>query len=154
MGNWSHYTVQQMVLGTLTTTLDQQRTPSPANEITAFSNSTGRFLGSGRARATAYYDATGNMTTAPEPGSEANGLACVYDAWNRLVSVSVGGTEIAGYTYLCLCQLAVADFSALSILLSAKLTRPLRWTGDSRSFCYRRSQGTSRCSFAHRSMAA
>jgi hypothetical protein len=59
-----------------------------------------------------------------------------------------------GYVYLCLCQLPVADFSALPIMRPAKLTQPLRWTVASRSLCYRRSQGTSRCSFAHRSMAA
>ena len=57
-------------------------------------------------------------------------------------------------TYLCLCQVAVADFSALSLMRPAKLTQRLREVDLSRSICYRFSQGTSRWSFAHRSMAA
>ena len=40
-------------------------------------------------------DGDGNMTTVPQPGSEATGLTCVYDAWNRLVSVTSGSTELA-----------------------------------------------------------
>ena len=39
------------------------------------------------------------MTTVPQPGSEATGLTCVYDAWNRLVSVTSGSTELAAYSY-------------------------------------------------------
>jgi YD repeat-containing protein len=89
------------------------------------------------------YDKNGNL---PAHGA---GASYTWDALNRLVDV---GT--IQYAYLCLCQLAVADFSALSITRPAKLTQPLRWAVASRSFRYRRSQGTSRCSFAHRSMAA
>jgi YD repeat-containing protein len=90
------------------------------------------------------YDADGNVQYVTEPrgdsdvGGEGPGGA-TYTTW---------------YFYLCLCQLAVTDFSMFSITLPAKLTQPLRWAVVSRSFCYRCSQGTSRCSLAHRSMAA
>jgi hypothetical protein len=90
------------------------------------------------------YDADGNVQYVTEPrgdsdvGGDGPGGA-TYTTW---------------YFYLCLCQLAVTDFSMFSITLPAKLTQPLRWAVVSRSFCYRCSQGTSRCSLAHRSMAA
>ena len=45
------------------------------------------------------YDAAGNMTTMPQPGSETTGLTCVYDAWNRLVEVGSGSTVLATYSY-------------------------------------------------------
>ena len=73
---------------------------------------------------------------------------------DRLASVTDAKGNITRYAYLCLCQLAVADFWLFRITRSAKLTQPLRSAVVSRSFCYRRSQGTSRCSFAHKSMAA
>ena len=44
------------------------------------------------------YDAAGNMTTMPQPGNEATGLTCVYDAWNRLVEVENGSTVLATYS--------------------------------------------------------
>jgi hypothetical protein len=87
------------------------------------------------------YDADGEVKSFAD-AANVGGVSCY------------SGDNISGYSYLCLCQLAVADFSALSIMRPAKLTQPLRWTVASRSFCYCRSQGTSRCSFAHRSMAA
>jgi hypothetical protein len=77
-----------------------------------------------------------------------------YDVFDRLASRTVNSGSPEFYVYLCLCQLAVADFSALSITRPSELVQPLRWAVVSGSFCYRRSQGTSRCSFVHRSMAA
>ena len=44
------------------------------------------------------YDQAGNMTTTPEPGSTATALDCVYDAWNRLVSVA-GASSSVTYQY-------------------------------------------------------
>ena len=37
------------------------------------------------------HDRAGNMTLMPKPGSETDGMTCVYDAWNRLVIVSTSG---------------------------------------------------------------
>ena len=34
------------------------------------------------------------LTTTPEPGNEGTAVGCVYDAWNRLVSATVGGTTV------------------------------------------------------------
>ncbi len=45
------------------------------------------------------HDRAGNMTTVPKPSSLANGLTLKYDAWNRLVQVTDGGTIVAKYEY-------------------------------------------------------
>jgi RHS repeat-associated protein len=45
------------------------------------------------------YDLAGNMTTMPQPGNATASLTCVYDAWDRLVQVSSGGTVTAQYQY-------------------------------------------------------
>ena len=37
------------------------------------------------------------MTTTPQPGEEADGLTCTYDAWNRLVKVTGGGSINISY---------------------------------------------------------
>ncbi len=39
------------------------------------------------------------MTTTPQPGEEADGLTCTYDAWNRLVKVTGGGSINISYSY-------------------------------------------------------
>ena len=119
------------------------------------------------------YDADGNVTSTTDPlghattnvynslneivsTTDANGgkTSYTYDADGEQTSVTDPMGGVTSYQYLCLCQLAVADFSALPITRPAKLTQSLQWVVVSRSFCDRRSQGTSRCSFAHRSMAA
>lgn len=143
--------------------------------VTSYSyDSTGELVGAkgpqGQANAsnslTNQYDANGNATTLNGAGTSigaGNTLLFdgtyydTYDANGNLIIQAnslTNPTAETAYTYLCLCQLAVADFSVLSFTRSAKLTQPLRSAVVSRSFCYRRSQGTSRCSFAHRSMAA
>src|SRR5262245_14350527 len=93
-GNWTGYQVQQDSGSGLATTLDQSRTAGATDKITSVSNATGE-----ASWATPAYDAAGNMTTAPQPGSEGTGLACKYDAWGRLTSVSIEGTQVAGYAY-------------------------------------------------------
>jgi RHS repeat-associated protein len=91
-GNWSNLTVQQGTGGNLTTTLDQDRDSTAANEIKDFgSNEAGWIVPA--------YDLAGNMTTMPKPGSETTALTCQYDAWNRLVSVGEGGTVLEKYAY-------------------------------------------------------
>ena len=151
MGNWSTYTQSGGPAGNV----NQNRQTNSLNQIENYNNPSG---GKTSNWAAPVYDnggatGDGNMTSMPQPGNETQALGCVYDAWNRLVSVTTASGTVR-YAYLCLCQLAVADFSALPITRPAKLTQPLRRAVVSRSFCYRPSQGTSRCSFAHRSMAA
>ena len=77
MGNWSAFTQTGG-----TGPIDQQANTNALNEITSYQSPS--------AWATPGYDAAGNMTTTPQPGSEATGLTCVYDAWNRLIEVSNG----------------------------------------------------------------
>jgi hypothetical protein len=45
------------------------------------------------------YDAAGNMTTMPQPNNLGYGYTAVYDAWNRLVSISIGDVLVAEYQY-------------------------------------------------------
>ena len=81
-----NYTVQHG-RRSLTTTVDQNRTPNAANQI-----STASRRPPARRLVTPTYDLAGNMTTMPQPGNEAAGLTCQYDAWNRLITVSNGRT--------------------------------------------------------------
>jgi YD repeat-containing protein len=67
----------------------QTRTNTAANEIQTIDGSA----------ATSAYDLTGNMTTTPDPSDASTALNCTYDAWNRLVQVSSGGTILAQYQY-------------------------------------------------------
>jgi len=66
-----------------TTDLNQGRTSSTVNEITAVSTSGGLPLWT-----TPAYDAAGNMTTMPQVATPTSSYTNVYDAWNRIVSVS------------------------------------------------------------------
>ncbi len=43
------------------------------------------------------HDASGNMTTIPQPKTPTSSYAAKYDAWNRLVSLDTGST--ASYEY-------------------------------------------------------
>ena len=87
MGNWSNFTQT----GGTGPAVNQQRDTNALNEITDY-NGTSTWAMPG-------YDAAGNMTTMPQPGSETTGLTCVYDAWNRLVEVKNGSTVLATYSY-------------------------------------------------------
>jgi RHS repeat-associated protein len=74
LGNWTSVTTN----GTT-----QTRTANAQNQYTSISGGT-----------TPSYDGNGNMTTDPT-----NGNTYVYDAWNRLVAVTNGGTTLASYSY-------------------------------------------------------
>ena len=79
-GNWSSYTSN----GTT-----QTQTANAQNQITSISGSTAPT-----------YDANGNMTSGSLTTQPAASVTMVYDAWNRLVSVSnASGQVIAQYTY-------------------------------------------------------
>ena len=67
----------------------QSRTTDAANEIATINSST----------ATSGYDLAGNMNVTPQPRNTAAAYNCVYDAWNRLVQVSVGSSIVAQYAY-------------------------------------------------------
>jgi len=83
-GNWDHYT--NKVSGALV--VNQDRTQNQANEILTISG------GSSIAQ-----NAAGNITNAPVPWNWNAAFTQVYDAWNRLVSVSSGGVLQASYAY-------------------------------------------------------
>jgi RHS repeat-associated protein len=73
--------------------LIQSRTANRVNEITVVSNSVGAVW------AQPGYDPAGNMTTVPQPGAVNQSYTAVYDAWNRLVLLSAGGSTVAAYEY-------------------------------------------------------
>lgn len=89
LGNWAGYVIQ----ASGTVSLNQTRTPSVANEISGISASVGPTW------ATPVYDAAGNMTSVPILSSPTSSYTAVYDAWNRLVSLSNGSTTVATYRY-------------------------------------------------------
>jgi YD repeat-containing protein len=45
------------------------------------------------------YDAAGNMNSFPQPASPSSAYTAVYDAWNRMVSISGTGGTVATYQY-------------------------------------------------------
>ncbi len=45
------------------------------------------------------YDAAGNMTTMPQPGTPTTSYAAIYDAWNRMTEVDSGGSPVGQYQY-------------------------------------------------------
>jgi RHS repeat-associated protein len=89
IGNWPGYI--QKTSGT--TSLNQGRTASPANEISGISASVGSTW------TTPAYDLAGNMTTIPVPAAPTSGYTATYDAWNRLVSLANGTATVATYAY-------------------------------------------------------
>jgi RHS repeat-associated protein len=89
LGNWPGYV--QKASGTAT--LNQTRTASPANEISGISASVGSTW------ATPAYDLAGNMTAIPIPTNLTSAYTAIYDAWNRLVSLTIGSTTAATYSY-------------------------------------------------------
>ncbi len=92
-GNWHGTTTGYKILVNGTTTLDQNRSNSLANEISGITTN------SGTAWAVPAYDLNGNATTIPQPLALAGSFTCGYDAWNRLMSVKSGGTTISTYAY-------------------------------------------------------
>jgi len=89
IGNWSGFVTQAS--GTID--LNQSRTSNAVNEIAAITESTGPTW------VTPTYDAAGNTTTMPQVATPASSFTAVYDAWNRMVSISSSGTTIAQYQY-------------------------------------------------------
>ena len=89
LGNWAQYVTQ----ASGTATLNQTRTASPANQISSISATVGPTW------ATPAYDLAGNMTTIPIPNNLTSTYTAVYDAWNRLVSLTSGSTTVATYSY-------------------------------------------------------
>ena len=84
-GNWDSYTNSAPATS-------QDRTNNKANEITQITNPGGNINPA--------YDPVGNMLTMPtEPGTTTGQHALKWDAWNRLVEVSDGSTNIATYRY-------------------------------------------------------
>jgi RHS repeat-associated protein len=95
LGNWQRYTVKEAEANASppaqSTLFDHTRNHNVANQLTTFSNSTQPVL----------HDAAGNPTRqSPAPSGNWNQLTeYVWDAWNRLISVKVAGTEIARHAY-------------------------------------------------------
>jgi RHS repeat-associated protein len=89
VGNWSGFITK----ASGTTTLNQSRTANKVNEITNITESTGPTW------IVPAYDAAGNTITMPQPGSPASSFTAVYDAWNRMVSISAGATPVGKYQY-------------------------------------------------------
>ncbi len=86
-GNWLNY--KQDANGDGTFEVNQTRTHNAANEILTISG--GNTLVS--------HDRNGCMTKVPKPLDGTSGYTLVYDAWNRLISVSDGDTVVATYVY-------------------------------------------------------
>jgi RHS repeat-associated protein len=89
LGNWAGYV--QKTSGT--TSLNQTRTASAANEISGISASVGSTW------AAPAYDLAGNMNTIPIPTNLTSANTATHDAWNRLVSLANGSTTVATYSY-------------------------------------------------------
>jgi RHS repeat-associated protein len=87
-GNWSSYLTKTSG----TTDLTQTRTSNKVNEITAFSSTP-------TWSTPPAYDAAGNMTSFPQPASPSSAFTTIYDAWNRMTSISSGGSVVATYQY-------------------------------------------------------
>ncbi|OAI41012.1 hypothetical protein AYO40_00600 [Planctomycetaceae bacterium SCGC AG-212-D15] len=45
------------------------------------------------------YDAAGNMTTMPQPANPYASFYAVWDAWNRMVTLTASGTSVGAYQY-------------------------------------------------------
>ena len=76
-----------------TTTLDQSRTHSKANEITDIDETVGSSW------ATPAHDVAGNMTEIPQPADLTSSYDATWDAWHRLVQLADGANTVALYQY-------------------------------------------------------
>jgi RHS repeat-associated protein len=83
-GNWPGYVINENG----TNTLNQTRTHQLANEITAISGGV-----------TPGYDPNGNLTTMPQVDNWSTAQTLTWDAWNRPITVSQGGTALGTYQY-------------------------------------------------------
>lgn len=98
-GNWHGASSGYLTKAGGTTQLDQNRigtTPpaaAKANQITSISTATGT------AWSVPAYDAAGNMTSMPQPGSLGSAYTAIFDAWNRLVQTKNAGTTVGTYSY-------------------------------------------------------
>ena len=88
-GNWSGFVTQAAG----TTNLNQTRTNNTVNEITNITESTGPTW------VVPAYDAAGNTATMPQVVDPTQSFTAVYDAWNRMVSISASGSTVAQYQY-------------------------------------------------------
>jgi RHS repeat-associated protein len=89
VGNWSGFVTK----ASGATTLNQTRTANTVNEITNITESTGPTW------IVPAYDAAGNTITMPQPAAPTSSFTAVYDAWNRMVSISAGSTPVGKYQY-------------------------------------------------------
>jgi RHS repeat-associated protein len=89
-GNWSTYVTATAG----TTDLNQGRASNTINEITSITESGGTPLW-----VTPAYDAAGNMTTMPQPGTPTSPFDAAYDAWNRMTGVDAAGSPVGQYQY-------------------------------------------------------
>ena len=98
-GNWTQFAT----LASGSATMTQTRTANTANEITAIGSVAPPPPPSGTltppAWVTPAYDPAGNMTTLPQPANPTSSYTAVYDAWNRMTSISAGGTLVGKYQY-------------------------------------------------------
>jgi RHS repeat-associated protein len=81
--------------------LAQTRSANTANEITTVASI------AGPSWATPAYDSAGNMTSIPQPGTPSQAYKAIFDAWNRVLRLSVNGAAIAAYQYDALHRRAV-----------------------------------------------
>jgi RHS repeat-associated protein len=72
--------------------LTQSRTHNKANEIATLSGPSGVVTPPS-------YDALGNMTLLPQPANWTAGYTAIWDAWNRLIELKAGSTQVAKNTY-------------------------------------------------------
>jgi RHS repeat-associated protein len=73
--------------------LEQTRTHNEVNEIIGIDETVGASW------ATPAHDDAGNMTAIPQPINLTSSFTAVWDAWDRLVSISSGGDLVAKYEY-------------------------------------------------------
>ncbi len=91
-GNWTGF--QNFDQTGATPALDQQRTSDTFNEITEISATVGATW------VTPEYDRNGNMIVMPQPAAPTSSFSATYDAWNRLISLSLlDGASAAQYAY-------------------------------------------------------
>jgi RHS repeat-associated protein len=90
-GNWQNF--QEDDNGDGSWDLVQGRAANPVNEITLINNTVGSSW------VTPTYDSAGNMTTMSQPAAPGSSFTAVYDAWNRLVSLSSAGSTVVTYAY-------------------------------------------------------
>jgi RHS repeat-associated protein len=90
-GNWSGF----VTAASGATDLDQTRTSNTVNEITNITESTGPTW------VVPAYDPNGNMSALPQVADPTQGFIAVYDAWNRLITITDAGTSetVAIYSY-------------------------------------------------------